>query len=518
MTAIVLAAAMQSGSMSEDEKIRHLLDRFTPGATTTLVEEVRARGRRAWFEDQLRGDLPESGELKRRTAKLETLDLPTSEILARYDRKEGPNATPQEKKEVRRLGALPAGELFQWIVWRSVYGGRHVREAACDFFRNHFSVSVDKDLRFLLTAWERDVILAKPLGRFGDLLEATARHPAMLVFLDNHLSRRPPTEAELREIEQRVRRQSGSEERAEEAVSIARQRGLNENYARELLELHTLGVDNLYTQQDVIEVAMCLTGWTQRRRDGSFLFEARMHCPGDKTFLGQTIREDRSGPGEGRQVLDILKRHPATAKFLSWKLCRWFVNDRPDPEMVGRIAEVFLQTDGDLARTLLALVEDPAFYARENLRAKFKRPWEFVVSALRATQADVTGPAGVNQALTAMNEPLYRCADPTGYYDQAEAWCDPGAMAARWAFASDLVAGRIAGVRVPDSLYADLPVDRPSEWREILARKILPAVGIGRETSAHIDRLVAKKPKGRPSEVGPLIVAALLGAPEFQRQ
>ncbi len=518
---IALLLAGFAAQLSEDERFRLVLDRFTAGPTPSLVEEVRSRGLRTWFQEQLRSDLAESEELTKRLERFETLGLSAAEIVEKYDKKEGKNATPQEKKEARRLGAIPPVELFAWIVLRSVYGRRHVRETSTDFFRNHFSISVEKqEIRFLATEWERDVLYARSLGPFGEMLEATAHHPAMLLFLDNHLSRRPPSPQELKEIEARTRRRTGSEDRAEEAVNIAKQRGLNENYARELLELHTLGVDNHYTQQDVIEVARGLTGWTIQRRVWSFRFDPRMHSGGEKTVLGQKIAEHRSGPGEGMKILDVLQRHPGTARFLAWKLCRWFVNDQPEPDMVERIAQVFARSGGDLAKVYSAIVDDPSFFTRANYRTKFKRPWEFVVSALRATQADVIGPAGLNQALVAMNEPLYRCADPTGFYDQSEAWCDPGAMAARWAFANDVVRGRIAGVRISSSLFSELSADRPEEWNRILSAKILPAVAISRETSASLDRLLTaeRAKKSSPAQAGAVLVAALLGSPEFQRQ
>jgi uncharacterized protein (DUF1800 family) len=408
---------------------------------------------------------------------------------------------------------------------RAAYSANHVREAACDFLRNHFSVSIDKDeVDFLALTWERDVIRRYAFAPFTEALEASARHAAMLVYLDNHISRRPPTAAELKQIEAQTRRETKSRDRAKEAVEIAKQRGLNENYARELMELHTLGVDRYYTQRDVISLAKALTGWTIRR-DGpqklEFLFDGEMHCQENAPFLGGTISGKRDVSG-AEFALEALKRHPGTAHFLAWKLCRWFVNDDPDEKMVKRIAGVFQRTGGDLRKVILAIVEDPDFFKRENYRAKFKRPWEFVVSALRATGADVTDYAGLHDALTAMNEPLYRCPDPTGYYDQAEAWRDPGAMAVRWTFAQDLAAGRIRGAKIPASFYADLPPDQPREWIGALVRKLLPICGLGDRTAAGVGRLLdaqlARTPRLGPKQAGPMIVAVILGSPEFQKQ
>jgi hypothetical protein len=190
--------------------------------------------------------------------------------------------------------------------------------------------------------------------------------------------------------------------------------------------------------------------------------------------------------------------------------------------MVARISRVFQETGGDLVKVYRAIMEDPEFFARANFRAKFKRPWEFVVSALRSTEAEITAYPALGQALVSMSESLYRCADPTGYYDQAEAWCDPGAMATRWTFANDLVTGRLVGVRIPSSFWSDLSKDRPLEWKDVLIRKLLPVAGVGAETSASLDALLVrelqKDPRPEPSKLGTLLAGAILGSPEFQRQ
>lgn len=512
------------GPLTEDEKIAHLLRRFTPGITADLFAEVKAKGWRPWLQEQLQAQLPESEQFQETLKNFESLGLSLKEIAEKYQERPRKDASPRERAEARRKLQMLAAETLAWVIHRAVSSRNAVRETACDFFRNHFTVSIEKgQVRHTVVDWEKNVIFQNALGNFGEMLEASAKHPAMLIYLDNALSRRPATPEELRALESRVRRRTGSEERAEEAVELEKQRGLNENYARELLELHTLGVDRYYRQQDVIEVAKCLTGWTIERGGAGFRFNPRMHCPGDKTFLGQTIPENRKRPiAEGEMVLDILKKHEGTARFLSWKLCRWLVNDEPDESMVKRVAGVFHETGGDLRKVLWAIADDPAFFARENYLAKFKRPWEFVVSALRATGAKLAPiPVGLNRSLTQMNEPLYRCPDPTGYYDQAEAWRDPGALAIRWTFASDLVNGRIPRVTVPAALYDSLPPDRPEEWKGILAARILPGMKLSSTTSSAIDRMVEeerKKRRATPESVGRVIVAALLGSPEFQKQ
>ncbi len=529
------ASPAQEAGLGPDERLLHILSRFTPGVTPALVEQVRQEGLAAWIDAQLKGDRAEPEALTARLRRYETLTLDAAGIADAYLERPPKDASPAEKAKARRRAAIPGREMLDWIVLRAVYGANPLRETSADFFRNHFCVSMDKQLvNYLVVDWERSIILGRALGNFGEMLEATAKHPCMLQYLDNALSRRPAGPAELAFIEARARRQAAArkddeddeESKIRQALDLARQRGLNENYARELMELHTLGVDNYYSQADVQEVAKCLTGWTLRGRGGegaSFSFAPLMHCGGDKRVLGQAIRENRAQPiAEGEQVLSILREHEGTARFLSWKLCRWFVNDEPEPAMVDRIAAAFRSSKGDLKAVYRAILQDPAFFDRKNYRAKYKRPSEFILSALRVTGADIARAESVLKALTSMNEPLYRCGAPTGYYDQAESWADPGSMAARWTFADDLVRGKLGGISVPASFYAGLDPAKPASWKETLAAKILPISGIGRTTSARIDALVQeelrKNAKAGPAQVGPLIASLLLGSSEFQRQ
>jgi len=412
------------------------------------------------------------------------------------------------------------------VLLRAVHGRNQVREVAADFFRNHFCVAVDKgQVRYLAVAYERDVVRRHALGNFGAMLEASARHPAMLLYLDNALSRRAPTKAELKEIELRVRLQTKSKQAGRDASDIAAQRGLNENYARELLELHTLGADNYYTQRDVENVARALTGWTFRNEPGEpieFLFRPEMHDKGDKKFLHALIKDDFKHPeAEGEEVLAILEAHEGTARFLSWKLCRHLVRDDPPPDLVERVAKTFRRTKGDLPAVYRAIVDDPEFFSRASYRAKCKRPFEFVVSALRAVNARIDDSRELLRALTSMSEKLYECSDPTGYYDQAEAWLDPGAFAVRWKFAVDLAAGEVRGVAIPDALYDELPPGRPELWKEWLLHRLLPA-GLDARVSRILDRKVEEETaSGRARHLEPLarsLVGMILGSPSFQAQ
>ncbi len=513
--------------LTETQRIQHVLSRFAFGPTPGMIERVRKIGLDQWFEEQLSGKARETYELGDKLRKFETLELSAQELLANYNpRQPGVNATAKERREYARLRNLPRNELLQSIVYRCVYAGNQVREVATDFWRNHFNVDISKGLlRYYAVEYEREVLRAHVFDRFADLLEGSAKHPAMLVYLDNAVSRRPPTKGELSAVAERARRATGSKERAAEAVNIARQRGLNENYARELLELHTLGADNYYTQRDVVEVARALTGWTVQNNAKypvGFLFRPDLHVRGEKHFLGQVIRGSKDNPLlEGERILARLERHKGTAHFIATKLCRYFVDDHPGEKIVRRVAAVFLRRKGDLKAVYRALLHDPDFFAPKYYQSKYKRPFEFVVSALRVTGAKIDDPAAALRVMALLQEPLYRQEDPTGYYDTAEAWNDPGVMAVRWQFAFDLATGKLHGIRVPQSFYKGLHPRIPRVWKDQLARRVLPA-GMGEKTSRVLDKVMRRyleeHPKPKVTELGPFLLGLLLGSPEFQRQ
>ncbi len=524
--------------LTETQKIRHVLSRFAFGPTPGLVERVRRQGLDAWFEEQLecKGKSPQI--LRDRLADLDTWGRSAGDILLELQRiREDIGPDPKQKDRVRlnRARNLARNQLKDAVLFHAIYSGNQVLETAVDFFRNHFNVTVNKgSVRYYATEYERDILRKGALGSFGWLLEHTAKSPAMLFYLDNYLSRRPPSKQELKGIERRVRRRTKSRKRAEEEVEIAKQRGLNENYGRELLELHTLGVDNYYRQKDVIEVAKALTGWTisrdRKNKTVSFQFRSDMHIPGPKTFLGSVIPEIKKNPvREGEMVLERLVKHKGTAHFLAWKLCRWFIADDPPEDCVQRIAKVFHKTNGEMKAVLRAIYHDSEFWNPKNFQTKFKRPFEFVVSALRVTGAEVRSTRALHRALKVLSEPIYECEDPTGYYDQAEAWNDPGVLAVRWSFAMQLATNKIPGIRIPDSFYADLHPSLPQVWKDQLARKMLPA-GIGDKTDKVLDAIIRKvireqkevragrRKKPLKKVLAPLLVGLLLGSPEFQKQ
>ena len=366
-------------------------------------------------------------------------------------------------------------ELQASRIMRAVYSERQLQEVMVDFWTNHFNVFAGKGAdRWLLISYDRDTIRPNTFGKFEDLLVATAESPAMLFYLDNFQSVSPAApqgggqglrqllnnnpQARARLEQMRAQRQAqGQQPPQPQRVK----RGINENYARELMELHTLGVDGGYTQKDVQEVARCFTGWTiiaprggaglmngaMAEREGSFYFNPRQHDNGEKMVLGHKIPAG-GGMSDGLMVLDILAHHPATAKFIATKLCRKFVMDNPTPELVARVAAAFTKSDGDIRETLKAIFTSPEFNAPENFRAKTKTPFELAVSSIRALGGDTNGGPAIHQWIARMGEPLYQYQPPTGYPDTAEHWVNTGALLERINFALALAANRIPGTRV----------------------------------------------------------------------
>jgi uncharacterized protein (DUF1800 family) len=376
--------------------------------------------------------------------------------------------TPVQKEDVVALEGgerLIGGEALEERLLRDVYSQRQVQAVMDDFWINHFSVYVRKNQNepYLLASYERDAILPNSLGKFEDLLVATAKSPAMLMYLDNWLSIGPDSAAA--ERGKRFEKMAPNSK-----VAKLMPKGINENYARELMELHTLGVNGGYTQKDVIEVAKCFTGWTIDRpygglagdrrgryesanaQPGEFYFDPSRHEPGTKTVLGHTIQED--GVNEGLQVLHILATSPATAKFVSTKLAVRFVSDNPPPALVSRMTATFLKTDGDLKAVISTMYHSPEFFSPAVYRAKVKTPIEFMASALRASDADIQNPVVLVQAMTSLGMPIYGMQTPNGYSWKADEWVSSNALVSRMNFALVLAGGRVPGAKLnwPDVL------------------------------------------------------------------
>jgi len=415
-------------------------------------------------------------------------------------------------------------ELMEAKLLSAIYSERQLQEVMTDFWFNHFNVFIGKGAdRYMLTSYERDVIRPHALGKFEDLLVATAQSPAMLFYLDNWLSTGPGSDFALGVPKLPAGRGRG---RPHHTPAKARRSGLNENYGRELMELHTLGVNGGYTQKDVTEAARVFTGWTLKepREGGGFFFDERRHEPGEKTVLGHRIKP--KGEKEGREVLHILARHPATARFISTKLATRFVSDEPPPVLVDRMAKTFLKKNGDIREVLKTMLESPEFWSGSAYRAKVKTPLEFVASAVRASGADIADALPLARQLQNMGMQLYGAQPPTGYSMKAETWVNSSALLGRMNFALALTAGRMRGVRVDPSL-ALASGDAPPDAQQALAalEKALLAGDISQQTHETIaarleDPKVALRrldDPARPPNMA-LIAGLLLGSPEFQRR
>jgi uncharacterized protein (DUF1800 family) len=421
-----------------DAAITHLLNRVAYGPRPGDVERVRALGLDRYIDEQLHPERIADRAIQPRLAGLTTTALSAKEIAERFERpalearrdrqkQTGTTATtpadPAARGPLRQQANQLVAELAEAKVLRAIYSERQLLEVLTDVWFNHFNVDARKNReRFLLTVYERDTIRPHVLGRFRDLLEATARDPAMLVYLDNWMSADPNAPARFRA-----------------APAGKRPRGINENYARELMELHTLGVDGGYTQKDVTEVARAFTGWTieNPRRGSGFRFDARMHDGGAKIVLGHKIAAG-GGESDGERVLDILAAHPSTARFIAFKLARRLVGDEPPPALVERAAARFRTTNGDLREVTRTILTSPEFLSPDAFHSKVKTPFEFVVSALRATAADVTDARPIVRQLRDLGMPLYQCQPPTGYADTADAWVNTGALVSRLNYALKL--------------------------------------------------------------------------------
>ncbi|HEY0726033.1 MAG TPA: DUF1800 domain-containing protein, partial [Pyrinomonadaceae bacterium] len=354
-------------------------------------------------------------------------------------------------------------ELQASRILRAVYSERQLQEVMVDFWTNHFNVFAGKGAdRWLLPSYDRDTIRPNAMAKFSTLLQATAQSPAMLFYLDNFQSVSPNANQNRRGGGplQRLRAQQLPQPPPQQ-----QRRGINENYARELMELHTLGVDGGYTQKDVQEVARCFTGWTifqprggaaavnammgegARRNAGTFFFNGRVHDDGEKIVLGHKIPAG-GGIKDGLMVLDILAHHPSTAKFIATKLVRHFVSDTPPQALVDRVAATFTKTDGDIRETLKTIFMSKEFNSTEAYRAKIKRPFELVISAIRTHGADTNGGPQTHQWIARMGEPLYGFQTPNGYSDAAESWVNTGALLERMNFGLALANNRIPGTRV----------------------------------------------------------------------
>lgn len=469
------------------------------------------------------------------------------------------NVDPEQRRKIqeamKELGYRPPAQLIQELqqgkILRAVYSERQLQEVMTDFWFNHFNVFAQKGAdRTLITSYERDVIRPNVFAKFEDLLRATAKSPAMLFYLDNWLSaspdarppqRRPgmgpgpggfgPPRQGQQAPGQRPQGQPGPDGQMPAQGQMPNQqgpqprRGLNENYAREIMELHTLGVDGGYTQKDVQEVARCFAGWSIRdpRRGGEFFFNRAFHDDKEKNVLGVKIPAG-GGMSDGEAVIKLLAHHPSTAKFISTKLARKFVSDTPPQALVDRLAQVFTSTDGDIREVLKALFNSPEFSSPESFRSKIKTPFEMTVSAVRALGADTNGGPGFHRWTAQMGEPLFLAQPPTGYADTADMWVNTGALLERMNFGLALAAGRIPGTRVDLNKLAPPPTATTTAEVTDHYIKLLLRGEVSAQTRATLDKSLAgtemaKAEAPRGVQVDRMkIVGLILGSPEFQRQ
>jgi uncharacterized protein (DUF1800 family) len=427
-------------------------------------------------------------------------------------------------------------ELSMAKIDRAVYSERQLYEQMVDFWFNHFNVFAGKGQdRWMLTSYERDAIRPHAMGKFRDLLEATAKSPAMLFYLDNWQSVDPAAWARIQEEQQlRQRRYRGfggpfgpppGAPGSPNAQQKKQERGLNENYGREIMELHTLGVDGGYTQKDVTEVARAFTGWTIRtpQKDPEFWFNDRLHDDKPKMVLGHKI--DAGGMKDGEEVLDILSRDPHTARHLSLEIARHFVSDNPPEALVERMSQTYLSSDGDIRAVLHTIIYSPEFWSKDVYRAKIKTPFELVASGARAVGADVSVPLPMVQWAARIGEPLYQCQPPTGYSDKAADWVNTGALLNRLNYSLTLASGRMRGTRV--DIAAALGTSAGQDPQAVLDQAIAALLSgeVSPETRQTLEKQMSDPQILQASlddpvkEVNQGMVAGLvLGAPEFQRR
>jgi uncharacterized protein (DUF1800 family) len=376
-------------------------------------------------------------------------------------------------------------DLSEGKIYRAIYSNRQLQEVLTDFWYNHFNVYLDKGAdRYLVPSYEREAIRPHVLGNFRDLLEATAKSPAMLFYLDNWQSVAPGQN-------QRMRKQGT--------------RGLNENYGRELLELHTLGVDGGYTQKDIIEVARCFTGWTIRnpRQGGGFQYNDRVHDKGQKVVLGVIIPAG-GGQQDGEKVLDILAHHPSTARFISKELAMRFVADSPPQALIDRMAASFTKSGGDQRAVMKTMLDSKEFWSAGAYRAKVKTPFEMIVSAVRALDANVEFAFPLANQIALLGQPLYRKQEPTGYSSANADWINSAALLARTNFALALAQNRIPGVQVDAARFNTEPA---AVAKAVLFRDVSAAT-----------REALEKALGSKTKTPSLIAGLVLGSPDFQRR
>ena len=463
-----------------DQQIIHALNRLTFGARPGDVARVRAIGLDKWIDQQLHPETIDDDAMSAFLSKYSVLNADQNDLLKQYAEQQ------RMRREVKReradtSKAMTADEMARMRqvqqqnnsrrqvvtqlqssrVARAVASERQLQEVMTDFWENHFNIYAAKGAPepYYLVDFDQNVIRPNALGKFRDLLEAVAKSPAMLFYLDNARSMadstaptlRPNGGGRARAVPLRRGRRAIPPPRAPQPVQPNQQKrqrqGLNENYGRELLELHTLGVDGGYTQQDVINVARAFTGWTikQPAQGGGFIFRPQVHDAGEKIVLGHRLPAGR-GMEDAEDVLDIVAKSPATARYISFKLARRFVSDSPSKALVDHAAQIYRKTDGDIREVVRAIVTSPEFFSQRAFRGKVKSPFEVVVSAMRSLDAPPDNTPRTAQVIAYLGQPIFGHQAPNGWPETGEAWMNTGAILNRINFGMAAAAGRLPGV------------------------------------------------------------------------
>lgn len=500
----------KEAGLTKRQAAAHLLGRFTFGAKPGDIDAAVNIGLENWFEQQLTASLRDDS-LDQKLSDYHALKLSNTEVVNIFPKaakvlrmavkdgvinKDSVNKADkaayknQLNAYMQQKGLQPEKELFRQLanqkILRAMYSNNQLQEVMTDFWFNHFNVSITKnDCAAFIPAYERDIIRPNALGKFGDILLATAKSPAMLMYLDNFSSTGADTAINSaennfpkRRIALGLQKRAGDtafEKLADRVNKKKKMAGLNENYAREVMELHTLGVDGGYTQSDVTQAARVLTGWTVYpmgdygasnaikkaidrigedrlaehgfMHDGDFLFAANRHDNGSKVVLGKTFRAG-SGYEEGVQLLEMLAHHPSAAKFVCKKIAVRFVSDNPPQSLVDKMAKTFTGKDGDIRQVLITMVSSPEFWKKEAVRAKTKSPFELAVSAVRSLNAEITMPYQLYNWIDKMGQKLYFYQAPTGFPDKGQYWINTGALLNRMNFGLALASARIPGIKI----------------------------------------------------------------------
>jgi uncharacterized protein (DUF1800 family) len=463
-----------------DQQVMQVLNRLAFGPRPGDAAMVRSTGVDAWIDQQLHPERINDGAMDQMLARYPMLQQDQATLATQFataqrqfrlikrdtaDRSAPQNTDMKELREIRKSHAQLVGEIESARVARAVGSNRQLLEVMTDFWENHFNVFVGKNAiePYYLADYDR-TIREHALGKFRDLLGAVAHSPAMLVYLDNAQSRANPGQPTLAanggrgglnrglDVEAIIRRRNLDPQQAQQLrqrAASAKKAGLNENYGRELMELHTLSVDGGYTQQDVIEAARALTGWSVRppAQGGGFIFRPEWHDAGEKVFLGHKLAAGR-GEQDGEDVLDILARSPATAHFISQQLARRLVSDSPSTALVDKATQTYLKTDGDIREVVRSIVTSPEFFSARAYHSKVKSPFEVVVSTARALGATPDSTARTALAVAYLGQPVFGHRDPNGWPETGDAWMNTGAILNRINFGLAVAANRLPGANM----------------------------------------------------------------------